>query len=160
MSENLREAATVQYGDFTGTLAGDEVDFKGLAPVLDIDKQEWQLLVVEFACFGGTQSLRAWGVPRNLGGWDGLERMIGEKGRVEVTLLIDRTQHLEGHADTNPPTRPETSDFGLLGDFLVYGFKRLVGRLISRNIPDPTCAIVQVSSIADYEEEDLPRPQQ
>lgn len=39
-----------------------------------------------------------------------------------------------------------------MGDFLVYGFKRLNGRLISRNIPDPLCPIVEVDSIAEHEE--------
>ncbi len=75
--------------------------------------------------------------------------MIAERGQVEVTLLIDRSQSLEGHANTNPPSPPAESRFGLLGDFLVYGFKRLNGRLVSRNIPDPSCPIVEVDSIVD-----------
>ncbi len=151
MSENLRENASVQYGDLTGTLAGDEVDVGGLAPALGIDGR-WQLLVVEFSCYGGTQHLRAWGIHRDLGGWEGLKEMIADKGQVEVTLLLDRTQGLEGHADTNPPSPPADGRFGLVGDFLVYGFKRLSGRLISRNIPDSSCPIVEVDSIVEDEE--------
>lgn len=153
MSENLRESASVQYGDLKGTLAGDEVDSSGgVAAVLGIDQKEWQILVVEFSCYGGTQYLRAWGVHWDVGGWEGLEKMISEKGQVEVTLLIDRSQNLAGHADTNPPLQPTEGKFGLVGDFLVYGFKRLNGRLISRNIPDPSCPIIEVDSIAEHEE--------
>ncbi len=152
VSDDLRDNASVQYGDLKGTLAGDEVDFSGLTPVLGIDGSKWQLLVVEFSFYGGTQHLRAWGVPADLGGWEGLKTMIAEKGQVEVTLLIDRTQSLEGHADTNPPAPQAESMFGLVGDFLVYGFKRLNGRMVSRNIPDPSCPIVEVDSIAEYEE--------
>lgn len=151
MSENLRDNASVQYGDLKGTLAGDEVDVSGLAPVLGIDGR-WQLLVVEFSCYGGTQLLRAWGIHRDVGGWEGLKAMIADKGQVEVTLLVDRNQRLEGHADTNPPSPPTDGNFGLVGDFLVYGFKRFTGRLISRNIPDPSCPIVEVDSIVEDEE--------
>lgn len=152
MSENLRDAASVQYGDFKGTLAGDEVDLIGLANALGINQDEWQLLVVEFTCYGGSQALRAWGVRRNIGGWEGLEAMIAATGQVEVTLLVDRSQRLAQHADTNPPARPAGAAFGLLGDLFVFGFKRFVGRLVSRNIPDPSCPIVEVDSVADYEE--------
>jgi hypothetical protein len=147
VNENLRDEASVQYGDLRGTLAGDEVDLSGLDAVLGIEGSRWQLLVVEFSCYGGTQYLRAWGVPGALGGWKGLEAMIAEKGQVEVTLLVDRQQSLEGHADTNPPPLPADSRFGLVGDFLVYGFKRFNGRMVSRNIPDPSCPIVEVDSI-------------
>lgn len=151
MSENLRDIASVQYGDLTGTLAGDEVDLGGLAPVLGIDGT-WQLLVVEFSCYGGTQHVRAWGIHRDVGGWEGLQKMIADKGRVEVTLLVDRSQRLEGHVDTNPPPPPTDGRFGLVGDLLVYGFKRFNGRLISRNIPDPSCPIVEVESFVEDEE--------
>ena len=151
MDEDLRDDASVQYDDLRGTLAGDEVDLGGLAPVLGIDEM-WQLLVVEFSCYGGTQHLRAWGIHRDVGGWEGLERMIADKGRVEVTLLGDRSQRLEGQTDTNPPSPPADGRFGLVGDFLVYGFKRLNGRLISRNIPDPSCPIVEVDSIVEDDE--------
>jgi hypothetical protein len=152
VSEDLREDASVQYNDLRGTLAGDEADISGgLTQVLGIDGRAWQLLVVEFSCYGGTQYLRAWGVPWAVGGWEGLERMIAEKGQVEVTRLIDRTQDIEGHANTNPPPRPPDGSFGLVGDLLVYGFKRLNGRLVSRNIPDPTCPIVEIDSIAEDE---------
>lgn len=152
MSENLRDNASVQYDDFKGSLAGDKVDHADLATTLGIDNGQWQLLVTEFSCYGGTQYLKAWGVPAELGGWNGLEKMIAERGQVEVTLLIDRSQKLEGHADTNPPARPASGRFGLLGDLLVYGFKRLNGRLVSRDIPDPSCPIVEVDSIAEYED--------
>ena len=151
MSENLRDDASVQYGDLRGTLAGDEVDVSGLALVLGLDPT-WQLLVVEFSCYGGTQNLRAWGIHRDAGGWEGLKKMIADKGQVEVTLLVDRSQRLESHLDTNPPPPPADGRFGLVGDFLVYGFKRLNGRLISRNIPDPSCPIVEVDSTVEDQE--------
>lgn len=149
MSENLRDIASVQYGDFTGTVAGDEVDVSDLTSVLGIDTSQWQLLVVEFSSYGGTQHLRAWGVARDLGSWTGLEELIAEKGRVEVTLLLDERQHLPGHVDTNPPPLPTRVQFGLVGDLVVYGFKRFNGRLISRNIPDSSCPIVEVASIVE-----------
>lgn len=152
MNENLRDEASVQYGDLEGTIAGDEVDISGLESVLGIDGGKWQLLVVEFSCYGGSQYLRAWGVPVDGGGWADLESMIAERGRVEVTRLFDRTQDLEDHADTNPPSAPTNGGFGLVGDFLVYGFKRLNGRLVSRIIPDPSCPIIEVDSIVGDEE--------
>src|SRR5262245_29443994 len=111
----MRDGASGQYGDYKGTLPGDEVDVGGPYRVLGIDGSTWQLLVVEFSCYGGSQYLRAWGVPSDLGGWAGLEAMIAEKGQVEVTLILDQAEDLEGHADTNPPPKPAESRFGLVG---------------------------------------------
>ena len=66
MTENIPPAA-VQYSEWVGTLAGDEVDNTCLEELLGVDRDEHRILVVDYWANGGHQDVVAYGVPAHFG---------------------------------------------------------------------------------------------
>jgi hypothetical protein len=151
---NLFDRAGVQYDDWSGTVAGDQVDFRSAAEMLGVDPHDWRLILVDVHISGGSQSLTAYAVPAAKGSFEFLKHRINETGRIEVTRIAELASHIEGHADTNPPTPPRMP-LAVPLDMLVFAFKRLHIRLL--NLPmrdlDELREIIEVGSIIEADEE-------
>jgi hypothetical protein len=130
---NPYESASVQYNDWEGTVAGDDVDFRSFEQLLDIDREKWRVLVLDVTIGGGHQTLVAYGVAGSTSYKD-LEDIIDDGRTIVLTTLKTYDYSIEGHADTNPPA-PPTIPIEKATDFIAYGFKRFHMRLVSRNIP-------------------------
>ncbi len=107
METDLGDAASVQYNDWSGTVAGDEGDLDRVSKLLGIDERQWVILVLDIYIYGGTQTISAFGI--RLGGKtvpDYLRDEVESKGHVEVTRLVEFSENPHGHADTNPPLPP------------------------------------------------------
>ena len=68
---DLLEPASVQYGDWKGTVAGDDVDMRDVCEFFGIDPSEHRVLAVDVTIYGGNQVLTAYGVAADQG-WDEL----------------------------------------------------------------------------------------
>lgn len=132
MSINLNEAASVQYDDWTGEVAADEVDGRELEVFLGIDRSKWRLLAVDVTVYGGHQEVHGYGVPASQT-WSDLEARVRSDQPIIVHLLgsLDYDPH---HGDTNPPA-PLSTPVISAGELVGHGFKRLHIRLRSRNLP-------------------------
>lgn len=130
---NPYEPASVQYNDWTGTVAGDDVDFRSFEELLGIDSEKWRVLAIEIISGGGHQTLLAFGVS-NVSGFTDLQRMVDEGRSIVLTCIKTLDYSVEGHADTNPPA-PPALPVSSATDFIAYGFKRFHMKLISRNVP-------------------------
>lgn len=130
---NPYESASVQYNDWEGTVAGDDVDFRSFEQLLDIDREKWRVLVVDVTLGGGHQTLVAYGVAGSTS-YNDLEDIIEDGRTIVLTTLKTYNYSPKGHVDTNPPA-PATIPVEKATDFIAYGFKRFHMRLVSRNIP-------------------------
>ena len=132
MNPNLNEVATVQYGDWMGEVAADEVDGHELEAFLGFDSTKWRLLVVDITVYGGYQEVHGYGVPASQT-WSDLEDRVRANQPVIVHHLglVDYDPH---HGDTNPPA-PLSTPVISAGELVGHGFKRLHIRLRSRNLP-------------------------
>lgn len=125
--------ASVQYNDWKGSIAGDEVDLRPMELFLGIDREIWRLLHIEIGVFGGTQSVEPYVIPAEMTYAD-LESQVSRGRPIELTRLQTIEFEPSEVWDTNPPrplAMPVISAMELLG----FGFKRLVIKLTSRNIP-------------------------
>jgi hypothetical protein len=130
---NPYESASVQYNDWEGTVAGDDVDMRSFEQLLEIDKEKWRVLLIDITMGGGHQTLVAYGVSATTSYAD-LEDIIEDGRSIVLTTLKTYDSSIEGHADTNPPA-PPTIPVEKATDLIAYGFKRFHMRLVSRNIP-------------------------
>lgn len=133
MSINLNVPASVQYGDWIGTTAADEVDTRELEKFLGVDRSEWRLLVFDITIYGGFQEVTGYGVRADVT-WNDLEALT-ESNRPIVVHRVGVLEYDTRHGDTNPPP-PLTLPVISAGELLGHGFKRLHIRMRSRNIPD------------------------
>jgi hypothetical protein len=120
---NLYRTATVQYDDWTGTIAADESDHYKVAELLGVDRDEWFLIAVEIHVWGGSQTITGYAVPRS---WT-MQALIDEAAsthRVEVTKVVEINFDPHRHADTNPPS-PIVLPISSAADLIAIGFKRL-----------------------------------
>jgi hypothetical protein len=131
--EDLLESASVQYGDWRGTVAGDNVDMRNVGEFLGIDRSKHRVLAIDVTIYGGSQDLIAYGVSADQG-WDELQATTdrGEPIRCRVVKRIERNP--AEHFDTNPPP-PLSLPVVSATEYLAHGFKRLHIRLITRSLP-------------------------
>ena len=132
MSDDFNKPASVQYGDWTGTVAADEVDGVDLEKFLGVDTKRWRLLLVDLIVYGGRQHVEGYGVPANMT-YDDLAQRVAA-GEPLVLDLVGEVEFDPQHADTNPPA-PLSFPVVSAGEFVGHGFKRLHIRFVSRNIP-------------------------
>jgi hypothetical protein len=127
------EPASMQYDDWTGTVAGDDVDIRKFEDLLGVDKTKWRILHIEILILGGHQSIEAYGVSRETT-YSDLEEIVAS-GRTIILTLVKHI-HFDPSlvADTNPPA-PLALPVVSATEFIGYGFKRFQMKLVSRNIP-------------------------
>jgi hypothetical protein len=131
--EDLLERAAVQYGDWEGTVAGDNVDMHNVCEFLGIDRDRYRVLAIDISIYGGHQQLTAYGVPAEQG-WDALEAITNRGEPIRCGVLAEIEFSPADHADTNPPP-PLSLPVLSPAEFLGHGFKRLQIRLITRTLP-------------------------
>jgi hypothetical protein len=131
---NPYDPASVQYNDWSGTVAGDDVDMRSFEQLLGIDREKWRILFVEITMGGGHQTLVAFGVSAQTTYAD-LEAIVQQGRSIVLTTLKTFDSQINGHADTNPPA-PPVIPVEKATDFIAYGFKRFHMKLISRSIPE------------------------
>jgi hypothetical protein len=145
LETNLNEPAGVEYDNWVGTFAGDQVDIASIGTLMGIDEKLWWPLVIEIHINNGYESIEVFAVPARVGP-DELEAMI-ETGRVEVTLVKKATLELSDQNETNPP-RVHVGNIETVRDFLEFGFKRINLRLkVQQFVDRDDCEIVKVYSI-------------
>lgn len=132
-TEDFLEPAKVQYGDWNGTVSGDDVDMTDACEFFGIDQERYRLLAIDINIYGGRQSLKACGIPiawtfRELQAFTDAGKAI--RTRVLKTIEFDPTTSF----DTNPPP-PLALPVVSGTEYLAFGFKRLHIRLVSRNLP-------------------------
>jgi len=127
------EPASMQYDDWTGTVAGDDVDMRKFEDLLGVDKTKWRILHVEVLIFGGHQSIEAYGVSRETTYVD-LEEIVSSSRTIILTLVKHIDFDPSVVADTNPPA-PLGFPVVSATEFIGYGFKRFQMKLVSKNIP-------------------------
>ena len=132
--KNIHEHAHVQYDDYTGTIAGDERDLDGVEKLLGIDRDIWRLLAIDISISGGSQYLTPYVIPSSTTYAD-LEDLTAEARPILLTELPSIEKHIRDHIDTNPPRVNDDRIVEPL-EFLLFGFKRLQIRLVSRHIPE------------------------
>lgn len=128
MPENLRDPAGVQYDEWSGTFSADEVDRKSLEGFLGVDEATWRLVEIDIYIDGGSQSITAYAVPRELGTYEELEAAISA-GQIGVTRVADWSEDPSEHSDTNPPP-PLILPITWATELLARGFKRLHLRML------------------------------
>jgi hypothetical protein len=127
------EAAAVQYDDWTGTVAGDRVEFDRFEKLLGIDNEKWRVLVIEIISGGGHQTLIAYGVSK-VSGFSDLQEIVDDGRTIVLTSIKTLDYRISGHVDTNPPA-PPIMPVESATDFLAYGFKRFHLKLVSKSLP-------------------------
>lgn len=127
------ESASVQYDDWTGTIAGDDVDMGNVCEFLGIDRSANRVLALDITIYGGSQRLTAYGVSADCG-WDELERITSRGEPIRCRVLKEIESDPAEHFDTNPPP-PLSVPVVSATEYLGYGFKRLHVRLITRSLP-------------------------
>lgn len=125
--------ANVQYGDWLGSIAGDEADMLAVEEFLGVDRNVWRLIHINITMSGGTQWIAPYVISAATTYAD-LEATVESDEAIQLTLLESIEYHPRNHSDTNPP-RPSTLPIVSATDFLGYGFKRLVIKLTTRSIP-------------------------
>lgn len=130
---NPYEPANVQYDDWTGTVAGDRVEFNRFEQLLGIDSDKWRVLVIEIISGGGHQTLIAYGVS-NVSGFSDLQEIVDSGRTIVLTSIKTLDYRISGHVDTNPPA-PPVMPVESATDFLAYGFKRFHLKLVSKSVP-------------------------
>ena len=127
------DPASVQYDDWTGSIAGDEADMQDWEELLGIDKDRWRLLHLKITLSGGSQWIEPYVVSAETSYKD-LRRIVESGNPILLTRLDGIEYHLPDHFDTNPP-HPSTMPVLSATDFLGHAFKRLQIRLTFRHIP-------------------------
>lgn len=153
MEEDLHAVASTQYDEWIGTVAADSVDFATMEQLLGIDQKAWHLVVVDVFVYGGDQTIVAYGVPTGGNLPAGLQSQVEATGVVEVTRLLEVSEPLHGHVDTNPPPAPALP-IRWASELFVFGFKRLHIRMQWRpqDIAFTEYAIHEVGSIVPSED--------
>ncbi len=131
--EDLLEPASVQYGDWKGTVSGDDVDMHDVSEFLGIDRNKHRVLAIDVSIYGGRQHLIAYGVPAYQG-WDKLESIAARGEPIRCRVLAQIESDPADHFDTNPP-EPLSLPVVSPTEFLSHGFKRVHIRLITRSLP-------------------------
>ena len=144
------DPASVQYDDWTGTIAGDVADMRHLEELLGINRETWRLLYVTIYFSGFGQSIEPYVVSADTS-YDDLEATVARGEPIVVTHLQGIDYDFPNHSDTNPP-RPESLPILSAVDFLTHGFKRLELKLHFRFIPEN--ARFEVVEITDSEDFD------
>jgi len=130
---DLLEPASVQYGDWKGTVAGDDVDMRDVCEFFGIDPSEHRVLAVDVTIYGGNQVLTAYGVAADQG-WDELAAITERGERIQCRVLKAIEFEPAEDFDTNPPP-PLSVPVVSATEYLGYGFKRLHIRLTTRDLP-------------------------
>jgi hypothetical protein len=131
--EELLEPASVQYDDWTGTVAGDGVDMHDVSEFLGINRDEDRVLAIDVSIYGRHQHLTAWGVSGDTG-WDALQATTGRGEPIRCRVLAEIEWDPANNYDTNPPP-PLSLPVVSTTEFLGHGFKRLQIRLTTRHLP-------------------------
>lgn len=131
--EDLLETASVQYDDWTGTVAGDGVDMHDVSEFLGINRAEDRVLAIDVSIYGGHQHLTAWGVSGDKG-WDALQAITDRGEAIRCRVLAEIEFDPATNFDTNPPP-PLSLPVMSATEFLGHGFKRLQIRLVTRSLP-------------------------
>lgn len=140
-TEDLLEPASVQYGDWSGTVAGDNVDMRSINEILGVDRDKYRILAVDVSIYGGRQHLVAYGVPSDQG-W-GVLQAIADRGEpIRCRVVADIEAGPEGHFDTNPPA-PPSAPVTTPTDLFAYAFKRLQIRILTRSLPPGSQLLVE-----------------
>ena len=134
MDINPYDRASVQYDDWTGSIAGDEADMQHWEKYLGIDEDRWRLLHLIIAFSGGSQWITPYVVSAQTS-YEDLQRMVDSDNPIRLTRLEGIEYHYPGEFDTNPP-RPSTIPVVSATDFLGHAFKRLEIKLTFRHIPE------------------------
>jgi hypothetical protein len=127
------EPASVQYDDWTGSIAGDAVDMGNWEELLGVDRTRWRLLHLKIIMSGFGQSIDPYAVSFDTTYAD-LQRMVDSGEPIVLTHLAGLEYDYPDHSDTNPP-RPATLPVLSATDFIAHAFKRLEVKLTSRHIP-------------------------
>lgn len=135
MSIDLTEPASVQYSEWRGTFAADDVDMGHLEDFFGIDRKVWRIIVVDITIYGGTQEAIAYGVPNQIG-YAEIEALhaAGSPLPMKIIGTIDYDPDTD-RDDTNPPrplSMPAISATELLG----HAFKRLQLRFTTAHLPN------------------------
>ena len=133
MEIDLYSPASIQYGDWTGSFAGDEVDMVNIEKFLGVDRKVWRLLHVDITIYGGNQTVEPYVVSADTTYLE-LESTVNGGNAILLTRLASLEYEPAGHSDTNPP-RPPSLPVSSATEFLGFGFKRLHLKMTSRNIP-------------------------
>lgn len=131
--DDLLEDASVQYGDWKGTVAGDDADMISVGEFFGIDQSERRLLAIDVNIYGGRQRLTAYGVSADQG-WAELEAITNRGEPIRCSVLTEIEADPAEHSDSNPPP-PLSLPIVSATEYLGSGFKRLHIRLITRNLP-------------------------
>jgi hypothetical protein len=121
---NLMEPAHVQYDDFSGSIAVDQVDLRRLEVYLGVDEDEWMLVQVRIQIYGGSQYIQGYAVSLPDNNMPALLEIANSGGEIELTKIVDLEWHIPNHSDTNPPA-PESLPVINATQLLGIGFKRL-----------------------------------
>jgi len=110
----------VQYGDWTGTVAGDDVDMRDVCEFLGIDPSEHRVLAIDVTIYEGRQQLTAHGVSADQG-WDELEAITNRGEPIRCRVLKEIESDRAEHFDTNPPP-PLSVPVVSATEYLGHGF--------------------------------------
>lgn len=153
MTENLLEPASVQYDRWVGTVAADDIDMTNLAERIGVNREAWDLVVVDLHVDGGYQTITGWGVPSEEAAYETRRAHLQSSGGVlEVTRLVEHNEEPHEHADTNPPTPPKLP-LTWASEVVALGFKRLHIRIIDvqDDFRDQLVEIREVASLIGQE---------
>lgn len=134
MEIDLYSPASVQYGDWSGSFSGDEVDMVQVEQFLGIDRDVWRLLHISLTIYGGHQTIEPYAIRASTTYLD-LESTVSAGNAIQLTRLNSLKFEPSEHFDTNPPP-PLSIPVISATEFLGYGFKRLELKITSRNIPE------------------------
>jgi hypothetical protein len=123
MEIDLYSPASVQYGDWSGSFSGDEVDMVRVEQFLGIDRDVWRLLHIGLTIYGGRQTIEPYAISANTTYLD-LESTVSSGNAIQLTRLNSLEYEPFEHFDTNPPP-PMSIPVLSATEFLGYGFKRL-----------------------------------
>jgi hypothetical protein len=100
--DDLLKPAAVQYGDWKGTVAGDDVDMRDVCEFLGIDRDKYRVLALDVSIYGGNQHLVAYGVPADQG-YVELEATTDRGEPIRCQVLAEIEFDPANNFDTNPP---------------------------------------------------------
>ena len=140
-TEDFSQPASVQYGDWTGTVAGDNVDSRLATEFFGIDQKQYRLLAIEIGIFGGRQTLKAFGVDAQTR-YEDLEALAARGEPIRARLLKTIEFDPAANFDTNPPP-PLAMPVVSATEYLGFGFKRLSLRLVTRYLPSGANLLVE-----------------
>ena len=126
--------ASVQYSDWQGTFAADEVDMCRVEEFLGVDREVWRLLHIGITIYGGSQTIESYAVSANTS-YEDLQTTVRAGHPIQLTRLGSIEYESCDHSDTNPPP-PMSQPVMSATEFLGYGFKRLELKMTSHHIPE------------------------